>query len=61
MEKIISLEGTMFSGSLDSEDATIEIVNDVQGGYALTLAKIIVPTLDGSGQKTHDYGVLIGG
>ena len=59
-EKIISLEGTMFSGSLDS-DAKIEFINDIQGGYALTFANIIVPTLDGSSQKTYDYGVLIGG
>ena len=50
----------MFSGSLDS-DATIELVNDFQGGYAITFANITVPTLDGSGQKTYDYGVLIGG
>ena len=50
----------MFSGSLDS-DATIELVNEFQGGYAITFANITVPTLDGSSQKTYDYGVLIGG
>ena len=50
----------MFSGSLDS-DATIELVNEFQGGYALTFAKVTFPTLDGSSQKTYDYGVLIGG
>lgn len=50
----------MFSGSLDS-DATIELVNEFQGGYAITFASITVPTLDGSSQKTYDYGVLIGG
>ena len=50
----------MFSGSLDS-DAKIEFINDIQGGYALTFAKVTFPTLDGSSQKTYDYGVLIGG
>ena len=50
----------MFSGSLDS-DATIELVNEFQGGYSITFANITVPTLDGSSQKTYDYGVLIGG
>lgn len=59
-QKIISVEGSLFQGSLDSE-CQVRIINSVQSGYALTIADFTVPTLDGTSSNTYDLGVLIGG